>query len=125
VRLGFATADRTGKSKSAAPRRGAALLGVFAILLQAALFAGHHHPLPLSSPGAPAVLAAATGQEAPELADDDCPICFALSHNSASPVDFLTPPPPGQVALPAAAVAAVDASVAAFLHFRSRAPPRA
>ena len=128
MRLSFATGDRTGKSKPPAPRRGTALLAVFAILLQAVLFAWHHHPFALSSRGAPAVLAApATGDTAPVLADDDCPICFALSHHSAAPVDFpaAPPPPPDHASLPQATVEAILAPVASYFLFRSRAPPRA
>ena len=102
------------------------MLGVFAILLQAALFAGHRHPYPLAPRGAPTALAAApsTGPTTPGLADDDCQICFALAHHSAAPVDFLAPSP-GRISLPAAPVEAILAFVARFLHFRSRAPPRA
>jgi hypothetical protein len=124
VRLTFASGDWIGKSKSPAPRRGAALLGIFAVLLQAALVAWHHHPLPLSSRGAPAVLAA-VGQEVPGLVDDDCPICFALSHHSAAPVDFAAAPMPGVVPLHAPAIETVWAPAPPYLLFRSRAPPRA
>jgi len=74
-------------------RRGVAFLGIFAILLQAALFGWHHHPVPLSSRGTPAVLAAGpSGHPTPALTDDDCQICFALSHHTASPVDFVAAP---------------------------------
>ncbi|HKM72098.1 MAG TPA: hypothetical protein VJX94_18910 [Stellaceae bacterium] len=118
----------TAKPSPPAPRRGTALLAVFAILLQAVLFAWHHHPLPLSSQGVPIVLAApATGHTAPVLADDDCPICFALSHHSAAPVDFpaAPPPPPDHASLSPATVEAILAPVASYFLFRSRAPPRA
>jgi hypothetical protein len=105
------------------PRRGVALLGIFAMLLQVVLFAWHNHPFPYSPRGAPAALAAA-GHQAPGLADDDCPICFALSHHGAAPVDFFAAPPPVQVASPSVAIAAILAPVASYLLFRSRAPPR-
>jgi len=112
--------------RASAVRRGAALLGVFAILLQAALFAGHRHPFPLAPRGAPTVLEAVptTGTTAPGLADDDCQICFALARHSAAPVDFFAAPP-GSVSLPIAPIEAILAFAARFLHFRSRAPPRA
>jgi hypothetical protein len=122
--LNFASGDLTGKSKSAMPRRGVAFLGIFAILLQAALFGWHHHPLQASSRGAPTILAPA-GPSTPVLADGDCQICFALSHHGAAPVDFVAPPPPIHASVALTAVEAVLAPVAAFLLFRSRAPPRA
>jgi hypothetical protein len=108
-------------------RRGAALLGIFAIFLQATLFGWHHHPLPLSSRGAPAVLAAGVpaGHPTPLLTDDDCQICFALSHHSAAPVDFVAARVSGHVLLHLPAVRSVVAPVASYLLFRSRAPPRA
>ena len=124
MRLRFTSRDWTGKSRSATPPRGAALLAIFAILLQAALFGWHHHPFPLSSRGAPTVLVP-TDPSTPVLMDDDCQICFALSHHSVAPVDFVAPPPPVRGSLPLTAVKAVLAPVAAFLLFRSRAPPRA
>ena len=124
MRLRFASRDWTDKSRSATPPRGAALLAIFAILLQAALFGWHHHPFPLSSRGAPTVLVP-TDPSTPVLMDDDCQICFALSHHSVAPVDFVAPPPPVRGSLPLTAVKAVLAPVAAFLLFRSRAPPRA
>ena len=84
MHLRVASGDRIDKPKLPAVRRGAALLGAFAILLQAVLFGWHNHPLPFSPMGAPAVLATA-GHEVPGLVDDDCQICFALSHHSAAP----------------------------------------
>jgi hypothetical protein len=124
VRLNFASGDLTGKSRSAAPRRGASFLAIFAILLQAALFGWHHHPLPLSSRGAPTILAPA-GPSTPVLADDDCQICFALSHHSAAPVDFVAAPVSGRVPLHLPAIETVWVSVRHYVLFRSRAPPRA
>ena len=99
VRLSLAMGTWAAKPSLPAPRRGVAFLGIFAMLLQAVLFAWHNHPLPFSPRGAPAALAAA-GHEAPGLADDDCPICFALSHHGAAPVDFFAAPPPVQPARP-------------------------
>ena len=107
-----------------APCRGVALLGAFAILLQAVLFGWHNHPLPFSPMGAPAVLATA-GHEVPGLVDDDCQICFALSHHSAAPVDFAAAPPPGPMPLRLPAIDTVWAAAPSYLLFRSRAPPRA
>ena len=108
------------------PRRGVAFLGIFAIVLQGALFGWHHHPLPLSSRGAATVLAIGppAGPSTPVLTDDDCQICFALSHHGAATVDFVAAPPPGRTSSSPAAVEAVFAPGAPYLLFRSRAPPR-
>jgi hypothetical protein len=110
-----------------AMRRCAALLGIFAMLLQAVLFAEHHHLLPVFSRGAPALLTAApaTGADPPGRADNDCQICFALAHHSAAPVVFVAASPPIHAALRTSAIGAVVAPGAPFLLFRSRAPPRA
>jgi hypothetical protein len=80
----------------AIPLRGVTLLSVFAILLQAALVGWHHHPIPLGSRGAPGVLTLGppASHSTPALKDDDCQICFALSHHSAAPGDFYAAPMP-------------------------------
>ena len=70
------------------PRRFTALVAVFAVIFQALLFAWHHHELPFASRGAPVVVAAATGWAAPALADRDCPICSAVAHHGAVPVEL-------------------------------------
>jgi hypothetical protein len=124
VRLSFASGDWAGKSKLPATRRGTAVLGAFAILLQAVLFGWHNHPLPFSPRAAPAVVAAA-GHEVPGLVDDDCQICFALSHHSAAPVDFIAAPVSGPVPVHSPAIETVWAPTRFYLLFRSRAPPRA
>jgi hypothetical protein len=115
-----------GNPKLPTPRRRAALLGIFAILLQAALFAWYHHPLPLSSREDALVLAAApaSGHPVPVLADKDCQICFALSHHSAAPVDFVGAPMSGPLLLHVPSVETVWAPLRSYILFRSRAPPR-
>ena len=122
MRLNFASGDLTGKSRSAVPRRRAAFLGIFAILLQAGLFGWHHHPLPLSVRGAPTIVAPA-GPSTPVLTDDDCQICFALSHQAASPVDFVAASVSGPVPLHLPAIETVWAPLPSYVLFRSRAPP--
>lgn len=123
----LATALWIGKPGTPALRRCAALLGIFAILLQAVLFAEHHHLLPVFLRGAPALATAApaTGHDAPARAGDDCQICFALAHHSAAPVVFVAASPPTHTARRTSAIGAVVAPGAPFLLFRSRAPPRA
>jgi hypothetical protein len=127
VHLRFFTGGWIGKPKLPTPRRGAVLLGVFAILLQAVLFAWHHHPLPLSSRGAPAVLAAgpSAGHPTPVLTDDDCQICFALNHHSAVPIGFVGAQAPRPVPLHPQTIDTVWAALPFYVLFRSRAPPRA
>jgi hypothetical protein len=127
VHLRLATALWTHKPGLPALRRSAALLGIFAILLHAVLFAEHHHPLPVFSQGAsaPSAAAPATGHNGPGRAGDDCQICFALAHHSAAPVVFFVASPPTHTALRTSALGAVVAPGAPFLLFRSRAPPRA
>jgi hypothetical protein len=127
VHLRFATALLMDKPEMTDLRRCAALLGIFAILLQAVLFAEHHHPLPVFSRGAPALLTAApaTGADAPGRADNDCQICFALAHHSAAPAIFIAASPPTHRALRTSALGAVVAPGASYLLFRSRAHPRA
>jgi hypothetical protein len=97
------------------------------MLFQAMLFAWHSHPLPFSPSGAPTALSASptTGHEVPVSDDDDCQICFALSHHSAAPIDFIPPSPPGEASSPATRVKTNLAPGERYLHFRSRAPPRA
>jgi hypothetical protein len=122
--LSFFAASRIG-APSSAPRRITAIVGSFAILFQAMLFAWHHHPLPFSPRGAPAVAVAQTAPELPALADHDCQICLAISHHGAVPVDFFTARPAEEVPLHQPRMAAVDPPLAPYLLFRSRAPPRA
>jgi hypothetical protein len=91
------------------------------------LFAWHSHLLPFSPRGTPTTLSASTptGHEVPVLDDDDCQICFALSHHSATPIDFIPPLPPGEASSPATRVETNLVPNGRYLHFRSRAPPRA
>ena len=118
VRLGRARQRR---------RRVYALVGTFAILLQAFLFAWHEHPASFHVPsaGAAATLAAPTSPVMPALADHDCEICFALSHHGAAPVDLFLANRPLDAPLPRSRLAAVDTSPAPYILFRSRAPPLA
>jgi hypothetical protein len=127
VHLRLAAALWMDKPGTPALRRCAALLGIFAILLQAVLFAEHHHLLPVFSQGTPALLAAApaNGHDTPGRAGNDCQICFALAHHSAAPVVFVAASPPIHTALRTSVIGAVVTPVASYLLFRSRAPPRA
>ncbi len=127
MHLGLAAGGvRTDRPRVQASRRGAALLGIFAMLLQAVLFAEHRHPLVFSR-GAPTFLAAApaTGHETPGRADGDCQICFVLAHHSAAPIGFVAAHLPAHATLGTSAFGAVVSPGAPYLLFRSRAPPRA
>ena len=107
-------------------RRAIAILGIFAILYQAMLFAWHVHAQPRSSRAASAVVAlAATSDQEMPAAEDACQICFALSHHRAVPVDLYTATPPNHLPVLTAQATAVTAPLASYLLFRSRAPPRA
>jgi hypothetical protein len=108
-------------------RRVSALVGTFAILLQAVLFAWHHHPASFHIRSATAVttLATPTSPVMPALADHDCEICFALSHHGAAPVDLFVANPPVHAPLRQSGLAAVDTSPAPYVLFQSRAPPLA
>jgi hypothetical protein len=72
-----------------AGRRTTALLGMFAIVFQAMLFAWHHHAVALPSPGAPTIgyLVSLSSDQTP-IADEDCPLCFALANHNITPIDF-------------------------------------
>jgi hypothetical protein len=108
-------------------RRVAAITGALAILVQAVLFAWHHHASSFhpqaASPGT--ILATPTSPAMPAADDHDCQICFTLSHHGAVPVDFLAPSPPVHAWLHQSRLAAVDTSPAPYILFQSRAPPLA
>src|SRR4029077_6440627 len=127
VHLGCATGAWTSKPRWPAPRRGAALLAIFAILRQAGRIGWHPHSFPFGSRGAPTVLAVGSlsGHATPALTDNDCQICFALSHHSAASVHVVPAPLPGPVRLQLSAVKTVWTPLRSYVLFRSRAPPRA
>ena len=119
--MSFFAEDRVGT-----PRRITAALSSFIILFQAIVFAWHHHALPFSSGRTSTIaIAAAPGPVPPALADEDCQICFAISHHGAIPVDLITAELSGGLPLPHASPAAVFIVVARYLLFHSRAPPAA
>jgi len=124
--MGLSAGVRIGRAWRG-PRRAAALAGILAILFQAILFAWHHHPPPFRARAvaAASTLTAPTAPIMPAVSDDDCPICFTLSHHGAVPVEFFAAKPPEEALLRQARIAAVDAPLAPYLLFRSRAPPPA
>jgi hypothetical protein len=105
-------------------RRLTALLGVAAILFQAALFGWHHHDLQFAGRLAHAVASAPSGAPSPPDVDaDGCEICQSLHHQSAStPEALFAPAPPPLAASPAPHDAEFIAGALA-LAFRARAPP--
>jgi hypothetical protein len=105
-------------------RRTTALLGIFAIVFQAALFAWHHHVVALPSPGVPTIgcLVSLSSDQTP-IADDDCPLCFALAHHNVTPIDFFAAPVGLAAPLPRLLLAAATCRLPTYLLFRSRAPP--
>jgi hypothetical protein len=106
------------------PRRTTALLGSFAVLFQALVFAWHHHDLPFAARGSHVVVVAANGSEAPASIDRDCPICSAIAHHGAVPVDLFAVARPERRALQQVPPVTIGAPLAPYLLFRSRAPPR-
>lgn len=107
-------------------RRVAALTGAFAILVQAVLFGWHHHEIPFRQHAAfGLILATPTSPAMPAADHHDCQICFALGHHGAVPVDFFAPSLPEPMPPHHTRLAAVDAPLARYFFFHSRAPPRA
>ena len=108
-------------------RRSCTLVSTFAILLQAVVFAWHHHPASFHVRGARAVttLVAPTAPVVPALADHDCEICFAISHHGAVPAIVVVVKPPEHAPLGWSRLAAVETSPAFYMLFQSRAPPLA
>ncbi|MBV9378359.1 MAG: hypothetical protein JO320_25500 [Alphaproteobacteria bacterium] len=106
-------------------RQATALAGILAILVQALLFAGHHHPLSYSSQAArnATSLSAPSAPAQPVSEDHDCQICLTLGHQGIVPVDFFTTAPPQRAPLRHTDIAVIDTPRAPFLLFRSRAPP--
>jgi hypothetical protein len=108
-------------------RRAVALAAILAILVQAVLFAWHHHPSPfhLRAAAAVTILAVPISPAVPAVEDHDCQICFTLSHHGAVPVNFFAPSPPGLAPSHHTRLAALDAPRAPYFFFQSRAPPAA
>jgi hypothetical protein len=106
-------------------RRLGVLLGVFALLLQALLFAWHTHPLRFSEPGQPFALSAPdpASPVSPGASDDDCQICLSLHHLSAAPVIAPALPMPPQINAAVPAGEAVIAGSTPSAGFHARAPP--
>ena len=69
------------------------------------------------------ILATPTSPALPAADDHDCQICFALGHHGAVPVEFFAPSPPDQARLHQLRLMAVDAPLAPYFSFQSRAPP--
>ena len=118
------TVERYRHHRFAAPRAGA-VTAVFALLLQALVFAWHAHPLAFSQAGQPSGLSAPSPASplAPAATEDDCSICLTLQHFSSAPAVF--------VELPAQAAAAgmpprLDPAIITgepTTGFHARAPP--
>jgi hypothetical protein len=107
-----------------AANRGIAWFSVCAILLQAFVFAWHHHPLALASADDTAVVRSLDGSAPlPSTdADQSCQLCAALHHLTAAPGEFavyLLPP----AALPIDGIDAEHSGGTVRLAFHARAPP--
>jgi hypothetical protein len=108
-----------------APRRSTAMLASFAVLFQALAFAWHQHEVPFAARGSSVVAVAAAGSGMPASADHDCPICFAVAHHGAVPVELFAPLLPDGKAPRQLPPATIGDPRVPYLLFRSRAPPRA
>ena len=109
----------------AARSKRVALLGVFAVVLQAVLFAWHHHDLGFAARGAPLALSApASGNgDTPATDADGCEICIGLQHQAAA-LGFMVPPVPGLAAAPRAERGRAFFVLTDYRAFDSRGPPR-
>jgi hypothetical protein len=108
-------------------RRRVALLGIVAVLFQAILFGWHHHELGPASRGSQPIVTVANAATplSPASAEDECDICMALHHLSASPGEFvLLPIPPIAASTPPLPIL-LQAARASEHAFHARAPPRA
>ena len=76
-----------GQSREIRARRRVALLGIVAVLFQAVLFGWHHHELGPASRGSQPIVTVSNAALplSPASAEDECDICMALHHLSASP----------------------------------------
>jgi len=108
-------------------RQWRALLGVFAVLLQAVLFGWHHHSEHFAVAGQwPALSAPHSGAPvAPATAEDDCEICAALHYLTAAPAEIAVAALPPSTVLPSPPAATAGPVLSLNLAFRARAPPLA
>lgn len=104
-----------------------ALLGVFAILLQAILFGWHHHPIEFAGgDGWPALTSQQNGAPlSPATDEDGCELCAALHYLTAAPGEFILAAAPPSPVLPRRPAAPVRCEHSPNLSFRARAPPLA
>ena len=104
-----------------------ALIGVFAILLQAVSFGWHHHPVQFGAGEPWPSLSSQQGSAplSPATAEDECELCAALHYLTAAPAEFFLAALPPGAALPASPAAPVRLDRSSSLSFRARAPPLA
>ena len=101
------------------------MLAVYAILLQAVVFAWHQHALVFNSAGQPPVLSS-QDRAAPlssTTADEACELCAALHHLSGAPGEFIAVSPPPLAASRFAPIEKARAGLVLTLAFHARAPP--
>ena len=111
---------------TASRSRRLALLGVFAILVQAILFGWHHHELTLASLGTtPTVHGEGSAPLSPAAAADDCDICQTLHNLRTAPGEVASLPLPDDAASALAFSELVLQGPGFPDAFRARAPPRA
>jgi hypothetical protein len=119
--------DNPHRSRMTRARRRVALLGIIAVLFQAVLFGWHHHALGPASRGSQPVAAVSNPAAplSPAGAEDDCDVCMALHHLSASPGEFVALPVPATAASALHLPELVRIARVSERGFHARAPPPA
>jgi hypothetical protein len=99
------------------------LIAICAMLIQALVFAWHHHDLRLLGHAAPGLASLSGGHAGGLAADDDCPICQTIHHQTAAPPAFAALPMPAAGGPADLRFDRAAAARRAYLLFSSRAPP--
>jgi hypothetical protein len=105
--------------------RASVAVAIFAMLLQAIVFAWHHHALSFASRQSPIVASVATtGPDAPLSADHECRICSAIGHHhGAFPVDVVATGQPEGEPVKRLRAGTVSVALLSYFLFQPRAPP--
>ena len=106
--------------------RGVALLAVLTILLQAVVFAWHHHPLAAtSSQSAVTSIEKPSGPQSSKAEDEACAICQVLHHQSAAPGELAAVAATSPVRSPLFLTGTLFLPGGTASGFHARAPPQA
>lgn len=115
-----------GAWRVAGGRSSVALFAALALLLQALVFAWHHHPLlAAGSQNAAPQIEKQSGPLSSQAADEACDICQALHHQSAAPPELAAIPTPLPTRPSAIAAGSLFLPGGTASGFHARAPPQA